>query len=177
MILLIAIEESINWLIKAISHYIIEFSFITISTLQDCPREQSHFWVLCITNRRTNRALSVQRWHRATHQSGKGRDGWVGPPFTARGNKQWDVIQMVKKKVVSSDMFLMPKINDERRWWILETQLLAQKTWGLGCPGLWDSRLHSRLCRMSQAQSIMLGLDMPELIKYTLKLTEGRESF
>lgn len=47
MILLIAIEESINWLIKAISHYIIEFWFITISTLQDCPREQSRLSTLC----------------------------------------------------------------------------------------------------------------------------------
>jgi len=78
VILLIAIEESINWLIRAISHYIIEFWFITISTVQDCPREQSCFWVLWITNRRTDCALGVRVRRRATHESGKGRDGRVG---------------------------------------------------------------------------------------------------
>lgn len=169
MVLLIAIEESINWLIKAISHYIIEFWFITTSTLQDCPREWSRFRVPCITNGRTNCSLSVQMRHRATHEPGKGRSGWVGLPLIACGTKQTILtIQMVKKKAVFSGVFLVPKVNEDRKWWILETQLLAQKTWGFGCPGLWDSRLHCRICRMSQAQSIMLGLDMPVLIKYTL---------
>lgn len=170
-------EKSINWLIKAISYYIIEFWFITISSLWDCPREQSNFWVFHITSRRTNRSLCVQMWHRATPESGKQRGGWVGLPLIACGNKQWDVMQMVKKKSVFSDMVLVPKVNEERRWQIQETLLLARNTWGLECPGLWDSRLLSRVCRMSQAQSIMLGLDVSVLIKYGLKLAERREGF
>lgn len=130
MILVIAIEESINWLIKAISHYIIEFWFITISTLQDCPREQSHFWALFITNRRTILSLSTQTCLE------KGEVVW------------WDFPQLLVK--INSGInpadrekgsFLRQRAKDKWRKEMMNTG--AQNPWGLGCPGLWDSRLHS----------------------------------
>lgn len=91
MILLIAVEESINWLIKAISHYIIEFWFITISTLQGCPRERSRLSALC--NKQKEQSLFKQ--HKASQEPGKGSNGWVGLPLIVCGNKQGDDIQLV----------------------------------------------------------------------------------
>lgn len=39
----------------------------------------------------------------------------MGLPLIACENKQWNVIHMIEEKAVFSDLFLVPKINEERR--------------------------------------------------------------
>lgn len=162
MILVIAIEESINWLIKAISHYIIEFWFITISTLQDCPREQSHFWTLFITKRRTIYSFSTQTCLE------KGEVVWWDfPQLLMKINNGMSSRWQRKRQTVFSD-----SAKDKWRKEVMNTGV--QSPWGLGCPGLWDSRLHSGI---HSSQSITLDLNMLVLIKYAFKLDERTESF
>lgn len=105
--------------------------------------------MLCATSRRNNRSSSGRKLLRSL---GKGAmAGWDFPWSFVEINKGM-TSSWFNKKALSSDLLLVPNRSKKRRWWILEPQLLAQKTWGLGCPGMWDS-LHSGICACLELQA------------------------